>query len=161
MEVLRSMRLRLTLVIRLGRRKPVWITLCQMSIRTGYILLSIRGLQLAYVSMWNNPHAVRRSETSMSWDNCSGITLSPLSPTRPSDSPVRMAWCSILYPRSSSSEREYLQNQISGLYAPGLMDGTPTSRIGATCPAARSVRFSPSPDPVGVPLRRGNPLLWS
>lgn len=61
-----------------------------------------------YVSTLNNPQAVRRHEMSMSLERCSDEIRGPLLFTNPRLSPIRMASCSMIYPRSSFRDMAYL-----------------------------------------------------
>lgn len=63
---------------------------------------------LTYVSTLNNPHAVRLHEISMSWDNSPEAILGPVLPTKPNASPIWIALCNMIYPRSSSRDMAYL-----------------------------------------------------
>lgn len=63
------------------------------------VSVSSKGGMLAvftHVSTLNKPQAVRLHEISMSWDNSAEAILGPVLPTRPSASPIWIAWCSMI-----------------------------------------------------------------
>jgi hypothetical protein len=91
---------------------------------------------LTYVSTLNRPQAVRLHEISMSWDNSPDAILGPVLPTKPNASPIRMAWCSMIYPRSFSRDIAYLSMSEKPL-SPGHRTkmSIQTSHTSTTSPA--------------------------
>lgn len=78
-----------------------------------------------YVSTWNRPQAVRLMETIMSSDIWETERRKSVFLLRmPSDSPISMARCNIVYPQSSWPDKEYLvdyKHTIQGAHRPGLV----------------------------------------